>query len=59
MGAWIPFGQWAMRGEEMPPSWTQCLYSRKGVLETLAQFSPYPISVSGGPGITPLPRRRG
>ena len=36
----IPAGQWAMSGVEMPPSCTQCLYSRKGVLLTLAQPRP-------------------
>ena len=35
----MPAGQWAISGVLMPPSWTQCLYSRKGVLLTLAQAS--------------------
>ena len=49
-----PPGQWAMSGVLMPPSWTQCLYSRNGVLLTR---SPSPgrrtgRSSCGGPGIT-------
>ena len=35
-----PLGQWAMQGVAIPPSWTQCLYSRKGVFETAAQALP-------------------
>jgi 4-aminobutyrate aminotransferase-like enzyme len=48
----IPWGQWAINGVEMPPSWTKCLYSRNGVLDTLAQLMPYAIYVSSGPGMT-------
>ena len=36
----IPFGQWAISGVLMPPSWTQCLYSRNGVFDTFAQPRP-------------------
>ena len=36
----IPRGQWAISGVLMPPSWTQCLYSRNGVFHTFAQPSP-------------------
>ena len=36
----MPAGQCAISGVLMPPSWTQCLYSRKGVFETFAQ--PWP-----------------
>ena len=33
-------GQLTIRGVDMPPSCTQCLYSLKGVLETLAHSFP-------------------
>ena len=33
----MPVGQWAISGVLMPPSWTQCLYSRNGVFDTFAQ----------------------
>ena len=36
----MPAGQWAISGVLMPPSWTQCLYSRNGVLLTFAQPRP-------------------
>ncbi len=36
----MPAGQCAIRGVAMPPSWVQCLYSRKGVLLTFAQPRP-------------------
>ena len=35
----MPFGQWAISGVLMPPSWTQCLYSRNGVFDTFAAES--------------------
>ena len=35
-----PAGQCTTRGDAMPPSCTQCLYVRKGVLEALAQAWP-------------------
>ena len=40
VAAGMPAGQCAISGVVMPPSWTQCLYSRNGVLLTLAQASP-------------------
>jgi hypothetical protein len=55
----MPSGQWATNGVAMPPSWTKCLYSRKGVLETLAQPRPYAMYVSSGPGMAPGPVRIG
>src|SRR4051794_23152582 len=36
----IPPGQCAIRGVEIPPSCTQCLYSLNGVFETFAQLRP-------------------
>ena len=40
LGARCPPGQWAISGVLMPPSWTQCLYSRNGVLRQFAQPRP-------------------
>ena len=65
LGAWTrpPFlmtaGQCAMKGAEFPPSWTQLLKSRKGVLLTFAQPWPYAMNVSSAPGMMDSPSRIG
>ena len=36
----MPFGQWTISGVAMPPSWTQVLWRRNGVLATVDQPGP-------------------
>ena len=55
----VSAGQCATSGVLIPPSWTKCLYSRNGVLDTFAQFWPYAMNVSSAPGITFGPLRTG
>ena len=38
--AWMPAGQWTISGVVIPPSWTQVLWRRNGVLQALEKPGP-------------------
>ena len=46
----IPLGQWTISGVAMPPSWTQVLWRRNGVLATVDQPGPRQRCEAAEPG---------
>ena len=48
-----PAGQCAIKGVDTPPSCVKCLYRRKGVLLSVAQFMPIKTMESGLPRCSP------
>ncbi len=53
-----PFGQWAISGDEIPPSCWFCLYQRNGVLPACAQPTSYVQYDRGSQGMNCRPRVR-